>query len=103
APLLTNMEALEKNLSMVGDKSKYAGSMQAEYAARAATTANNIQLAKNQVAGLAINIGNVLLPPINTMLGKFTAVMTVVQDWASRNPALASTLVKIAVGGIAII
>ncbi|MDR8305844.1 phage tail tape measure protein, partial [Acinetobacter baumannii] len=83
--------------------SKYAGSMQAEYAARAATTANNIQLAKNQVAGLAINIGNVLLPPINTMLGKFTAVMTVVQDWASRNPALASTLVKIAVGGIAII
>ncbi|MGM7369676.1 phage tail tape measure protein, partial [Acinetobacter baumannii] len=99
APLLTNMEALEKNLSMVGDKSKYAGSMQAEYAARAATTANNIQLAKNQVAGLAINIGNVLLPPINTMLGKFTAVMTVVQDWASRNPALASTLVKIAVGG----
>ncbi|MDR8378193.1 phage tail tape measure protein, partial [Acinetobacter baumannii] len=63
----------------------------------------NIQLAKNQVAGLAINIGNVLLPPINTMLGKFTAVMTVVQDWASRNPALASTLVKIAVGGIAII
>lgn len=103
APLLTNMEALEKSLSMVGDKSKYAGSMQAEYAARAATTANNIQLAKNQVAGLAINIGNVLLPPINTMLGKFTSVMTVVQDWASRNPALASTLVKIAVGGIAII
>ncbi len=103
APLLTNMEALEKNLSMVGDKSKYAGSMQAEYAARAATTANNIQLAKNQVAGLAINIGNVLLPPINTMLGKFTSVMAVVQDWASRNPALASSLVKIAVGGIAII
>ncbi|MGQ0513636.1 phage tail tape measure protein, partial [Bacillus sp. D-CC] len=73
------------------------------YAARAATTANNIQLAKNQVAGLAINIGNVLLPPINTMLGKFTSVMAVVQDWASRNPALASSLVKIAVGGIAII
>ncbi|RSC23242.1 MULTISPECIES: phage tail tape measure protein [Acinetobacter] len=103
APLLTNMDALEKNLGMVADKSKYAGSMQAEYAARAETTANNIQLAKNQMAGLAITIGNVLLPPINTMLGKFNAIMTIVQAWAARNPALASTLVKIAVAGIAII
>lgn len=103
APLLTNMDALEKNLGMVADKSKYAGSMQAEYAARAETTANNIQLAKNQMAGLAITIGNVLLPPINTMLSKFNAVMTIVQAWAARNPALASTLVKIAVAGIAII
>lgn len=103
APLLTNMEALEKNLGMVGDQSKYAGSMEAEYAARAATTANNIQLSKNAMAALGITIGNVLLPQVNTMLGKFTSVMNIVQNWTARNPTLASTLVRVAVGAIAII
>ena len=56
------MEALEKNLGLVADKSKYAGSMEQEYAARAATSANNIQLLKNSVSALGIDMGTVLLP-----------------------------------------
>ena len=40
------LDTLKKNLNAVSDAKVYAGSMEAEYAARAATTANNIQLAR---------------------------------------------------------
>ncbi|WP_334420796.1 phage tail tape measure protein [Acinetobacter soli] len=100
APLLTNMEALEKNLGLVADKSKYAGSMEQEYAARAATSANNIQLLKNSVSALGIDIGTVLLPPLNMVIDKARGLTNQVIAWAKENPALAATLTKIAVGGI---
>ena len=97
------LDTLTKNLNAVSSASVYAGSMEAEYAARAATTANNIQLAKNQMAALGITIGNVLLPGVNSMIGSFNTVMSKVQAWAQANPALAGTLTKIAVGAIAIV
>lgn len=100
APLLTNMEALEKNLGLVADKSKYAGSMEQEYAARAATSANNIQLLKNSVSALGIDMGTVLLPPLNMVIDKARGLTNQVIAWAKENPALAATLTKIAVGGI---
>lgn len=97
------LDTLTKNLNAASSASVYAGSMEAEYAARAATTANNIQLAKNQMAALGITIGNVLLPGVNSMIGSFNTVMSKVQAWAQANPALAGTLTKIAVGAIAIV
>ena len=97
------LDTLEKNLNAVSDAKVYAGSMEAEYAARAATTANNIQLAKNQMAALGITIGNVLLPGVNSMIGSFNGVMSSVQKWAQANPGLASGLVKVAIGAIAIV
>ncbi|MFA3296572.1 phage tail tape measure protein [Acinetobacter baumannii] len=99
APLLTNMEALEKNLGLVADKSKYAGSMEQEYAARAATSANNIQLLKNSVSALGIDMGTVLLPPLNMVIDKARGLTNQVIAWAKENPALAATLTKVAVGG----
>lgn len=103
APLLTNMQALEDNLGKVADKQKYAGSMEKEYAARAETTANNIILAKSAMAALGITIGNQLLPGVNSITEKFTDVIKSVQTWAQANPALSSSLTKIAVGAIAIV
>lgn len=97
------LDTLTKNLNAVSSASVYAGSMEAEYAARSATTANNIQLAKNQMAALGITIGNVLLPGVNSMIGSFNTVMSKVQAWAQANPVLAGTLTKIAVGAIAIV
>ncbi len=103
APLLTNMEALEANLNKVSDKTLYAASMEKEYAARAATTANNLQLAKNQVVAVGLTIGNILLPTVNNLIGKFSGIIQAVQNWTAQNPALTSTLVKVAVGAIAVI
>ncbi len=103
APLLTNMEALADNFHKVGDAAQYAGSMEKEYAARASTTANNLQLLKNKAAAVAITIGNNLLPMINSGADAIGGIITKVQTWADANPALANTLTKVAVGGIAIV
>ncbi len=103
APLLTNMDSLQKNLSMVGDKTKYAGSMNAEYAARAATTANNLQLLKNNMSAIGITVGNILLPALNMLVENARDVLGYVQAWAKENPTLASTLVKVAVGAVALV
>lgn len=97
------LDTLKKNLNAVSDAKVYAGSMEAEYAARAATTANNIQLAKNHMAALGITIGNVLLPGVNSLIGGFNSIMGKVQAWAQANPVLAGTLTKIAIGAIAIV
>lgn len=103
APLLTNMDALTENFHKVGDASQYAGSMEKEYAARASTTANNLQLLKNKAAAVAITIGNNLLPMINSGVDAIGGIITKVQTWADANPALANTLTKVAVGGIAVV
>jgi len=62
APLLNNLENLEEQFAKVGDASIYAGSMEAEYAARSDTTANKVQLAQNQMENLQIKIGQFLIP-----------------------------------------
>lgn len=103
APLLTNMGALEENLKKVGDATKYAGSMNDEYKARAETTANNIILFKNKIAELGISIGSVLLPPLNIFFGKMGAVIDKVSAWSKANPELSSTLTKVAVGAVAVV
>lgn len=97
APLLTNMAALEKNLNMVADATKYAGSMEAEYAARAATTENQLILAKSTMKALAIDIGSTLLPYVNQALKAFQNVILQVRTWAKANPELAANLTKIAI------
>lgn len=99
----TDLALLKKNLNAVSDAKVYAGSMEAEYAARAATTANNIQLAKNAMAALGITIGNELLPGVNSLVDKFKNVTNAVLSWTKNNPALSSTLIKVAVGAIAIV
>ena len=101
--MYNNVDKLKSNLKDMGDTTKYGTSMWDEYASRAATTANNIQLAKNQMAALGITIGNVLLPGVNSMIGSFNGVMSSVQKWSQTNPGLSSGLVKVAVGAIAIV
>ena len=99
----TGLKDLTKNLNAVSNAKIYANSMEDEYSARAATTANNLQLAKNAMAALGITIGNVLLPGVNSLIGSFNTVMGKVQAWVQANPGLSSGLVKVAVGAIAIV
>ncbi|MBP8005491.1 MAG: phage tail tape measure protein [Acinetobacter sp.] len=103
APLLTNMDALTENLEKVGDKSLYAGSMLKEYQSYTSTTDNKAKQLKNQLVAQSIVIGNMLLPTVNNLISKASHVMSVIQRWTEQNPKLASTLVKISVGAIAII
>ncbi|WLF84489.1 phage tail tape measure protein [Moraxella sp. ZY210820] len=98
-----NLGTLQKNLQAVSDKSKYAGSMEAEYASRAATTANNLQLMKNKMSAVAMTAGATLLPLVNQVMDKIGAVADKVHAWSVANPELASTLMKIAVVMVAVL
>ena len=62
AVLSNNLGNLKSQFDKVGDSSNYAGSMQGEYEARAATTENSIQLMKNSLTALKIQIGTHMLP-----------------------------------------
>ena len=64
APMLNNLDLLKTNLNRVGDATLYAGSMQKEYEARAATTSNAVLLMKQGVKAVAIEIGTAFLPQI---------------------------------------
>lgn len=98
APLLTNLDLLQTNFDKVSDSTLYAGSMQAEYAARAATTQNNLQLLQNRVVRLGISVGSALLPPFNDFMGTIGPVISGVSELAAANPWLVKGILGAAVG-----
>lgn len=98
APMLTNMELLRGNLRKVAEEQQYGGSMQQEYAARAATTANNMQLFKNRVEGVGIAVGNILLPPLNQFLFVLGPLIDTVAKFTEANPWLVRGLLGAALG-----
>ena len=74
APLLKNMGNLSQAFELVADKSKYAGSMQAEFDTRSKTTQNALQLLSNKLTNLAIAVGNVFLPVVTAGANALGAV-----------------------------
>lgn len=92
-PLLTNLELLRGNLQKVSDAQQFAGSMEQEYASRAATTANNLQLLRNGISGAARALGNALLPGINAVLDQLRPWISQVAQMISDNPQLVRGIV----------
>lgn len=86
--LMNNLEHYQDALKTVSAEEKYAGSMNDEYAVRAQTTANNIQLLKNTFNRLGITIGSVLLPPLNRALGILSPMISGIADFARENETL---------------
>jgi TP901 family phage tail tape measure protein len=91
-PLITNMALFEQAMGLVGDRSKYAGSMLAEFETRSATSANQFQILQNNLEALAIAIGNGLLPAINLVLKALTPVIGFISDMANRFPLLTAAI-----------
>jgi TP901 family phage tail tape measure protein len=94
-PLITNMQLFDQAIGLVGDKSQYAGSMLAEFEARAGTSANNFQLLQNNLKALQIAIGEGLLPAINAIFAALGPVLSVVADVAGRFPILTAAVVTL--------
>jgi len=93
APLLTNLDLLKGNLKKVADEKSYAGSMDKEYAARAATTANNLQLLRNTIDGVGRALGEALLPGLNAAIDAIRPMITYTAALVQANPELVRGLV----------
>lgn len=92
APLLSNLDGVQDNLNKVADSSKYAGSMEGEFSARSETTANSLQLAKNNMEAFKIAIGNGLIPAMTPMISLMTQGVKWVSGIAQEFPGAASVL-----------
>lgn len=79
-------------------KEAFSGSMEREFAARAATTANNLRLLKNGLSELGINIGSTVLPALNELVNDIKPVVSQFAGWAKEHPALVSGMVKLVAG-----
>lgn len=67
APLLSNLDALKVNFDAVADASKYAGSMEAEFAAIADTSENSLILMNNRMDAAKTSIAQGLLPVVTPL------------------------------------
>lgn len=92
APLLSNLDGVQDNLDKVADSSKYAGSMEGEFSARSETTANSLQLAKNNMEAFKIAIGNGLIPAMTPMISLLTQGVKWVSGIAQEYPGAASAI-----------
>lgn len=93
AKLVGSMGTYEKAVGLIGDQTAYAGSMQKEYEARSATTANALQLLKNQTSRLGITVGNALLPALNSLVGALMGPIDSLANLAERFPIVTQVVV----------
>lgn len=98
APLLTNLDKLQANFALVGDKSQYAGSMNKEYLARIATTEGATGLAMNSLKAVNITLGTMLLPTVTAASRKIVVLANGFREWAKEHPGLAKGLLMAATG-----
>ena len=102
APMMSNLDKLRENLALVKEGTK--GSMDEEFAARAATTSNSLELVKNAASYAARAVGNGLLEPLREASLAFVGNAQNVGDWLKKNQELVMGVLKVAgvvVGAIA--
>lgn len=104
APLLNNLDLVKEYLGMVGDKSKYAGSMQKEFEAQAKTTANQLKILGNQAKDAGMVVGGIMLPYFKKGVEKLQEFALKVKAFAEEHPKMMEAILKIAgvIAGLAV-
>jgi hypothetical protein len=97
-PMINNTQKLAEKLKVANDETKNMGSVTAEAGVMMGTTAAQMQLARNNVENLQIEIGNQLLPVIKELIPGFVGVIQAISGFAEANPLL--TQIAIGVGAI---
>jgi TP901 family phage tail tape measure protein len=103
APMLTSLDQLRTNFALVGDRSKYAGSMNKEFLSAIATTEGATGLAGNALSALNITMGQFLLPTIVKVSGYVSAAAVAVRGWAQEHPVLAKGIMLFLGAGSALL
>lgn len=104
APLLNNLDLVKEYLGMVGDKSKYAGSMQQEFDAQAGTTANQLKILGNQAKDAGMVVGGIMLPYFKKGVEKLQELALKAKAFAEEHPKMMEAILKIAgvIAGLAV-
>ncbi len=101
AKLAANIGEYRKQIELAGSQ-QAKGSMSREFQAQLATTSAQWEIMKNRVVELSVNIGSVLLPVINQILGVIGPIATATAEWVRENKTLVGNLLAVAgtLGGL---
>lgn len=104
APLLKELGLVKDYLAMVGDESKYSGSMQKEFEAQAGTTANQLKILGNQAKDAGMVVGGIMLPYFKKGVEKLQEFALKVKTFAEEHPKMMEAILKIAgvIAGLAV-
>lgn len=90
--LVNNTEVLTKNLDIVNNKKRYAGSVDNEYAIKLDTTNTSLILVGKSLGRSAKIFGNVFLPVVNSTANTIGGFADKVSDFSERWPTLTKAL-----------
>ena len=96
--LLGGLKEYEKAKKLVASESQYKGSIQKEFANRAATTANKAIILGNKISKEVLGFGGGLLPAINKGMDAASAFFDKLGQIRKEFPALTSAVQKVAAG-----
>lgn len=96
APLLSNLEGLEQNFNRVGDSSQYSGSMLNEYAARAKTAKNSMELLQNAGTAASIAMGDAMLPTLKAITSELLPTIQSLHDFIKEHQNAITTAAQFA-------
>lgn len=90
--LISNTKFLQENLKLVGDASKYSGSVIAEYNNKLDTTATDLKLAMKATAGMAAATTRFFLPPIRSAAGMMGEFSSGISEFTEKYPEVSKVL-----------
>lgn len=90
--LISNTEFLQQNFKLVGDASKYSGSVIAEYNNKLDTTATDLKLAMKATADMAAATTRFFLPPIRSAAGMMGEFSSGISEFTEKYPEVSKVL-----------
>ncbi len=90
--LMNNIDLAPQLLELVSKPESYAGSSDAEFRARSATTENNEDLTRNEWRRLKSVAGDTVLPVYNDILDKTREIIASTTKWTEKHPVLTKWL-----------
>ncbi|WP_375667679.1 phage tail tape measure protein, partial [Bartonella sp. AC130YNZD] len=94
AKLVGNPELLGQALDYVKDPQVFKGSVEQEADKQATGAMRQFELLQNRIVALGISIGEVLLPPLNSLMESVGGFVNGLMAWANAHPALTSAIIK---------
>ncbi len=95
ALLVGSLKNYKDAINHLADEKKFEKSMQEEFNNRAATTANNLQLLRNAIAEVGMNLGSVMLPPLKWISNILREITNPIAWFAEKFPVITTGIMSI--------
>ncbi|GFR08136.1 phage tail tape measure protein [Trichonephila clavata] len=95
ALIVENLEKYKEVLRLLADEKERVGSLGKEFEDHVSTTAKQLQLFKNSIAEVGVNLGSVMLPTLNLISGFLRSITTGIAWFAETCPILTTGIMSI--------